>query len=89
MFHVYVLRNGEGRFYVGQTDDLERRIAEHNTSTAFSTRNRGPWQLVHYEEFASRADALKRQRQLKSGRKSQELKRNLAQSPERVLPGKD
>ena len=89
MYYVYVLRNDEGRFYVGQTDDLTRRLAEHNGGTAFSTRNRGPWHLVYYEELTTRASALKREHQLKSGRESQELKRSLAQAPERVLPGKD
>jgi len=46
VYYVYVLRNDEGRFYVGQTDDLTRRLAERNGGTAFSTRNRGLWHLV-------------------------------------------
>ena len=34
MFYVYVIENPAGRFYVGQTDDLERRVLEHNFSCA-------------------------------------------------------
>jgi predicted GIY-YIG superfamily endonuclease len=89
VFYVYVLRNDNGRFYVGQTEDLERRLGEHDAGLTFSTRNKGPWRLVHYEEVSSRAEAMARERQLKSGRASQEMKRRLAQAPERVLPGKD
>ena len=72
-FYVYVLvSERNGRRYVGQTDDLARRLAEHNSPThnprKYTSRHAGPWRLVHTEHFASRAEAMRRERALKSGR---------------------
>ena len=70
-YFVYVLVNGEGQTYVGQTVDLERRIAEHNDrshrGSLHNKRRAGRWPLVYSEASASRAEAMKRERQLKSG----------------------
>jgi putative endonuclease len=69
---VYVLiSESTGRRYVGQTDDLERRVSEHNTREhnprKFTSRNAGPWRLVHSEAFATRADAMAREKWFKLG----------------------
>jgi predicted GIY-YIG superfamily endonuclease len=46
---VYVLEDEDGRFYVGQTDDLNRRLTQHNELGAalgkYTLKN-GPWKLV-------------------------------------------
>ena len=92
MYHVYVLRNHEGRLYIGQTEDMERRLEQHRTGESRWTRSRGPRQLVLNESFATRSEAMKREKALKSGRLNQELRRRLrleTQEVERVLPGKD
>ena len=86
-FTVYVLRNPEGRLYIGQTRDLEQRLAQHERGDARWTKRRGPWKLVHRENFGTRAEAMARERALKSGRLNQELRGRL--TAERVLPGKD
>ena len=72
MFHVYVIvSETTHRRYIGQTQDLQRRFAEHNDPThnpvKFTSRNRGPWVLVHTESFATRSEAMRRERWLKSG----------------------
>jgi len=94
LFCVYVLRNSEGRLYIGSTRDLARRLAEHAEGRAKWTAGRGPWELVYWEEFATRGAAMHRERELKGGRANQELRERLslrkpAQAVERVLPGKD
>ena len=70
-FWTYVLENPDGRRYVGSTNDLARRLAEHNDPThhpcRFTSRNRGPWQLLHAESFATRAEAMHREKWLKTG----------------------
>ena len=70
-YYVYVLVNPEGKTYVGQTQDLSQRIAQHNDpdfhGTLHTKRHRGPWQLIHRQEVASRSEAMRRERQLKSG----------------------
>jgi len=71
-FFVYVLLNPEGKTYVGQTADLERRLAQHNDAdcrlTLHTKRHAGPWRLLHFEEFPSRSAAMCRERELKSGK---------------------
>ena len=79
MFFVYVLQSqSTGSFYTGQTADLMSRIEEHNSGSSLSTKDRGPWVLVHSETFLTRAEAMRRERELKTGKGRDELKRILA-----------
>ena len=69
---MYVLINrAAGRRYVGQTDDLSRRLAEHNGASTnarrFTGKYPGEWQLLHQETFSTRSAAMRRERWLKSG----------------------
>ena len=67
MAFVYVLQSrASGRFYIGSTSDLSRRLAEHARRHSPYTRDRGPWELVYQEEYAQLAQARRRERQLKS-----------------------
>jgi putative endonuclease len=75
MFFVYVLRSQtSGRSYVGYTTDVVHRVGQHNHGITRSTKNRGPWELLHQEEFATRAAAMSRERFLKSGKGREELR---------------
>jgi predicted GIY-YIG superfamily endonuclease len=65
-FHVYILRCADGRYYVGHTDDIEKRLSEHNLGTFDGfTRKRRPVAVVYSEVYSSRDDAFQRERQLK------------------------
>lgn len=70
-FYTYVLVNEHGKTYVGQTNDLTRRLEEHNgarhSHTLHTKRRGGPWSCVYVQEYPTRAEAMKRERQLKSG----------------------
>ncbi len=66
-FFVYILRCSDNSFYVGHTDDLDKRIAEHK-SGAFEnsyTETRMPLTLVYAQELPTRDEALQREMQLK------------------------
>jgi len=66
-FHVYILLSETtNRYYVGQTQDVTERLAYHNANYSKSLRNRGPWQLVYQEEYKTRGQAMRRERQIKS-----------------------
>jgi putative endonuclease len=66
VWSVYILRCHDGSLYIGQTNDVARRVARHNDGTAAThTARRRPVRLVYEEAHASRADCLKRERQLK------------------------
>ena len=54
-----------GRFYIGSTDNLERRVAEHLRGKNLATRGRGPWKLVHSEKTATLAEARRREYEIK------------------------
>ncbi len=65
-FWVYMLRCADGKYYTGHTDDLDRRIAEHQAGafTGFTSR-RTPVQLVWSENFQTRIEALEAERRIK------------------------
>jgi len=56
---VYILQSEEnGRYYIGESTDPERRLTHHNsTSTGFTARYR-PWQLVFAQEFPTKEEAV-------------------------------
>jgi putative endonuclease len=65
-YYAYVLRSiSTGRFYIGHSGNLARRLADHNRNHTISIKNRGPWELIYSEEFATRAEAASRERQMK------------------------
>lgn len=65
-FFVYILRNVEGRFYIGQTSDPQLRLRRHNQGRVFSTKGRGPWNVIHTEAFETRSQAMAEESRLKS-----------------------
>ncbi len=77
MYYVYILQSLKTkRLYIGHTDNLARRMDEHNTSRGGKyTRQNGPWKLVYSEEHPDRSSAANRERHLKSTRGSYEKKK--------------
>jgi len=66
-FYVYVLRSlRDGKTYTGFAANLGRRLAEHDRGHVKSTRTRRPLKLVYAEEFASKEEALARERFFKT-----------------------
>jgi len=66
-FYAYILRSqSTGRFYTGHTENLTKRIYEHNHQRTRSIKNRGPWELFYSEVFTTRSEASRRERQIKS-----------------------
>ena len=66
MFHVYVLLSRTTRHHsVGHTSDLTQRLGQHNHGITKSTKNRGPWEMVHREELKTRPEAVRREGFLK------------------------
>ena len=67
MQHVYVLKSlKDGKLYTGVTKDLKRRVREHNAGKTRSLKARRPLALVYSEAYATRAEALARERYLKT-----------------------
>ena len=64
MYYVYVICDVDGNLYVEYTNDLKRRIKEHNNGENKSTKGR-VWELIYCEAFLSKKDALLREKKLK------------------------
>ena len=69
MICVYLLRSisAPKQRYIGKTDDLKRRLAEHNAGKSVHTRKYAPWRLVVAIAFEDERRALEFERYLKSG----------------------
>ncbi len=71
MNYVYILRCSDDTLYTGWTNDLGKRIKAHSSGTgAKYTRGRGPVELVYFEEFDDKKDAMKREYEIKKYSKS-------------------
>ncbi|MEO5594020.1 MAG: GIY-YIG nuclease family protein [Chitinophagaceae bacterium] len=66
-FFVYILQSRKDfSFYVGQCDDLDRRMSKHFDGFSKYTASKRPWRLIYFEKVISRSDALKREKEIKS-----------------------
>ncbi len=66
MFYVYVLRSdSDGELYIGSTNDLRRRLREHQGKRSLSTKSRTSFILIYYEAYRNEQDARKREQSLK------------------------
>ena len=67
-FYVYVIKSKEGFLYKGMTDNLERRLIEHNDKLlSFRTKRGTDWKLIYKKEYDNKTEALKREKWLKTG----------------------
>ena len=75
MFYVYILKCADGTLYCGYTNDIEKRLATHQSGKgAKYTRGRLPVELVYYEEWDTKSDALIREHEIKKMTKAQKEK---------------
>ena len=78
MYYVYLLLSEvDGKFYTGSTNDLRRRLKEHNNGDVVSTAKRKPLQLIYYEACMNEEDARRREKYLKSGMGKKYLRNRL------------
>ena len=75
MFYVYVLKSQRDfKRYIGQTENLQKRFDDHNLGLCKSTKSRRPFELIYFEKFNTRSEAMKRERFFKSGKGREFLK---------------
>ena len=78
MYYVYVLISlKDGKFYIGFTNNLRKRIEVHNNGFVTSTKFRRPFSLIYYEAYIHKGDAVRREKYLKSGMGKRDLRNRL------------
>jgi putative endonuclease len=66
MFYFYILKSKkDSNLYFGSTNDLRRRLLDHNSGKVDSTKPRKPFELKYYEAYSSEDDARKREASVK------------------------
>ena len=79
MFYTYCLQSEKDTnvLYFGFTNDLKRRLKEHNFGDNFSTKRYMPWKLIYYEACLLESDARRREKYLKTNMGRRMFKRRL------------
>ena len=78
MYFIYVMKSKKDELlYTGFTDNLERRLLEHNQGMQESTKNRAPFEVIYFERCIDKRDAINREKYLKSGWGKKYLKSRL------------
>ena len=71
-YFIYILQSEvDSSFYIGYTSNLQQRLAEHNSGKTRYTSRKRPWNIVYFEEFVNKSDAIKREKFLKAQRNRQ------------------
>ena len=66
MHYTYMLQCKDGTYYIGYTNDLEKRVKAHNEGKgAKYTKGRGPVELIYYEEYEEKSQAMRREWEMK------------------------
>ena len=80
IYYVYVLYSETiDKYYVGHTDNLEKRISQHNERKGRYTSGKGVWRLVYFEEFETRSLAMEREKYFKTGKGREYWRSKLAE----------
>jgi putative endonuclease len=79
VYYVYVLQvRKSGWYYIGQTQNLVKRLEKHSHGETKSMKNRGKFDVVYVEQCSSRAEAMKREKEIKRYKGGEAFKRLLS-----------
>jgi putative endonuclease len=86
MYFVYILQiKKSGRYYIGQTQDLAKRLQKHSRGETKSMKNRGEFELVYVEECSTRTEAMRREKEIKRYKGGVAFKRLLSEFDKRKV----
>ena len=75
MHYVYIAKCSDGTYYTGYTNDLEKRLLAHNTGKGDKKKkNRLPVEIVYFEEYEDKSEAMKREYAIKLLTREQKIK---------------
>jgi len=78
MYYTYILKSENfKKYYTGKTDDVDKRLREHNTGRSNYSRRYMPWKVVYAECFSTEVEAVRREKYFKSAPGRRWLKKNV------------
>lgn len=81
MYWAYIIRSlKDNKHYIGYTNNLERRLQDHNRGKTQAVKYRGPFILVYREEYATKIEAVRREKQIKNYKGGEAFRRLLKSS---------
>ncbi len=81
-YFVYILKSKiKDITYAGHTDNIERRLIEHNSGKSIFTKKFKPWDLIYKEEFITVEEAIKREKYFKTAAGRRLIKKILSEIP--------
>jgi putative endonuclease len=76
IFYVYILKSlKDNKIYIGKTNNIKRRLDEHNNGQVSSTKSRRPFTILETINCETEKDALHLEKEFKKGYKREEIKR--------------
>ena len=81
MAYTYILRCKDGSYYVGATNDIEKRLERHQKGYSKYTKNKRPVELIYKESYKNKSMALKREKQIKSWKNRKAIERLIIVGP--------
>ena len=87
VYKAYVLYSSKfDEIYIGQTNDLEYRLEKHNSGKSRYTKRYIPWEVVYFEEFETRTEAMKSEKELKSHKGREFIRKEILNGRVRQSP---
>jgi len=81
VFHTYIIFSEKlNRYYTGSTNNLTRRLVDHNRGKTPYTRTGMPWKLVYAEKFRDKSSAYQREMEIKKRKSRKYIEQLIAQS---------
>jgi putative endonuclease len=78
IFFLYILYSKENdRIYIGQTNDIDKRLKRHNSGYEKATKAYIPWVLIYIEDFTTREDALQREKYWKQSNNRRRIRNEI------------
>ena len=74
MYTVYVIEDENSLRYIGQTENIDKRLEEHNSGLSFYTKRGKNWKIIYTEEHSTRSESMRREKYLKSWKWRDEIR---------------
>ena len=87
-FYTYIIQSEKtGKYYIGSSEDVQKRLQQHNWSRTPSTKSGIPWKLVYTEKYNTRTEAVSREYAIKKKKSRKYIEFLIKSSPDSYRVG--